>query len=204
MDTAFGAANVVTDNTFNVGLLAGASFVYLEGGSLDANALNSFISANTTTLENFVSGGGRLLINAAPNQGGSFSLGFGETLNFSYPSYSTASYTGTVNAAGVAAGLTNGGIATNYRANYFAHATLTGPATSLIDGSNGSVFASETYGSGLVAFGGQTDIGAYAPHLLLNELTYVSAAPVPEPETYAIMLVGLGLIGLMAPRNKSV
>jgi len=30
-----------------------------------------------------------------------------------------------------------------------------------------------------------------------------SLAPVPEPETYALMLAGLGLVGFMARRRKS-
>jgi len=35
-----------------------------------------------------------------------------------------------------------------------------------------------------------------------HELVNTVAAPVPEPETYAMLLVGLGLIGFTAMRRK--
>ena len=37
--------------------------------------------------------------------------------------------------------------------------------------------------------------------VLMDEVSFV-AAPVPEPETYALMLTGLGMIGFMARRRK--
>jgi len=38
----------------------------------------------------------------------------------------------------------------------------------------------------------------------MRPMLSVEVAPVPEPETYALMLAGLGLVGFMARRRKSV
>ncbi len=37
---------------------------------------------------------------------------------------------------------------------------------------------------------------------MMRDLGYSAVTPVPEPETYAMMLVGLGLIGAIARRRK--
>jgi hypothetical protein len=53
---------------------------------------------------------------------------------------------------------------------------------------------------------GQYHIDFYGTTAGLNGGTYsasVSLAPVPEPETYAMMLAGLGALGFMARRRKS-
>jgi outer membrane lipase/esterase len=39
-------------------------------------------------------------------------------------------------------------------------------------------------------------------HRALGDAFYAATAPVPEPETYAMMLMGLGLLGLVARRRK--
>ena len=39
--------------------------------------------------------------------------------------------------------------------------------------------------------------------LAIDNFTFASAAPVPEPETYAMLLAGLGLIGAIARRHKA-
>jgi hypothetical protein len=36
----------------------------------------------------------------------------------------------------------------------------------------------------------------------MMKVTYDFAAPIPEPETYAMLLAGLGLLGIAARRRK--
>ncbi len=49
---------------------------------------------------------------------------------------------------------------------------------------------------------GAGEYGEWSVNLAEGSITY--AAPVPEPETYALMLAGLGLVGFMARRRKAV
>ncbi|WP_159604948.1 PEP-CTERM sorting domain-containing protein [Hydrogenophaga sp. PBL-H3] len=44
--------------------------------------------------------------------------------------------------------------------------------------------------------------GTWSFDTLQNQLIYSSAAPVPEPETYALLLAGLGLMGTIARRRR--
>jgi len=39
--------------------------------------------------------------------------------------------------------------------------------------------------------------------MLIDNLQYNAAAAVPEPETYALMLTGLGIMGWVARRKKN-
>lgn len=212
MSAVFGAANW-SKSGYNIADFSGAKFVFLDGSDNNANELSSFIGGNQSFLENYVAGGGHLFINSAPNEGGTFSLGFGVTLNYDFAHQSTHSSVATINTAGVSAGLTYGDIATEYTGNFFSHATVTGPLTSLIDGSAGSIFSVMDWGSGFVAFGGQTTTNFHDPvvdarGLLANELAYVASVPfvtplpIPEPEIYAMLLAGLGLLGFVARRRK--
>lgn len=46
------------------------------------------------------------------------------------------------------------------------------------------------------------DLVITGQHWALDNLTYNNTAPIPEPETYAMLLAGLGLLGFAARRRK--
>ena len=209
MNSAFGANNWTRVNDYTVGMFTGANFVFMDGSNSNANQLSSFLLANDAVVSEFVNNGGHLFLNSAPNQGSSYNMGFGVTLH--YPN--NYSSTVTVTDAGVAAGLTTGGLATNYSGNQFGHATVSGGGISdLIEGLSGTVFGAKAVGAGFVAFGGQTTTNFHSPKpdsaaLLVNELLYVADGAgagaqneIPEPSTLA--LFGLGLAGVAALRRR--
>lgn len=68
--------------------------------------------------------------------------------------------------------------------------------TLLSDDGNGNIASDIGYNSpALPNYGGQWSYGETSAQFV--------AAPVPEPETYALMLAGLGLVGFMARRRKA-
>lgn len=63
------------------------------------------------------------------------------------------------------------------------------------DGLSFSGLAAGTYALAVTGFTSGSMGGAYAGVL--------AAAPVPEPETYALMLAGLGIVGFIASRRRN-
>ncbi len=202
MDTAFGAGNWSKYNGFTMGAFgADTEFMFIDGSDGNANAFSSFLSSNQAAIQNYVAGGGRLFLNAAPNQGSTFAMGFGVTLN--YPDFTGAGQAGAT-AAGTASGIFSG-ISSTYNGGWFSHASVSGAGlTSFMDNQNGkSVFAGMNFGQGYAAFGGMTlpyyhtpkgDAYALRAHMLEFVAEQGSAAAdVPEPAS--LFLFGIGLLG---------
>ena len=178
----------------------GTQFVFIDGSDGNGIACTNYINANITAIENWVNAGGRLFLNAAPNNGGIQNWGFGGvTLNYQ-------------NLIPAAANAVPGVLITNllhpinlgpylpvdpngvYTANYFAHADVVNAGTTLIHNAvnpTQSVCSEMIYGNGLVCFGGMTTtnwhnnvaplVNQHAVNLRKNILFYVAGAPLPTP-----------------------
>ncbi len=157
-------------------------FIYMEGSDLSANALNAFLNTNRLTLQSWVTNGGSLFLNAAPNQGGNINFGFGVTLNYdSNYLYSSGSAVSPDNP------MFNGPfqpVGTYWTGNRFAHASITGSGlTPLItDPGSGANLLCEVYASlGHALFGGMTSDYFQAPapqaaNLRANIIAYANSA----------------------------
>ena len=189
------------------------AFIFMEGGDNNANALNAFLTANSAAIASYVSSGGRLFINAAPNEGGNINFGFGVTLN----------YAGDPTSADIASPLAPGNpifvgpkvpVTTNYTGDHYAHAFLTGPLTGVVQGNPGQiVFGTLTSGSGLVGLGGMTTTNFHSPNpqaanLRANMIALISGAsgdfsvPTLQPISLAVLAGALALLALVAFRMR--
>jgi uncharacterized repeat protein (TIGR01451 family) len=153
-------------------------FIFMEGSDADALELQAFLTANISTIQNWVSAGGRLFLNAAPNEGTGMSFGFGVTLL--YPEYTpigTAAdplhliFQGPFTPIGV-----------SWSGNSFGHGTVSGTGLTALITNNATghiVLGQKLYGSGLVLFGGMTTDNYHSPqpqgsNLRANILDYTA------------------------------
>lgn len=169
MDTVFGAGGWddlrMADGA--APFTSGAhDFIFLEGGDETANELSAYLSTYRTEIETFVSSGGALLLNAAPNQGGDIDYGFGG-VTLTYPAF-----TNSVVAASAGHPVFNGPftpVVTAYSANFFGHAVVGNGLSPIIIGAPGDGNEGETvlgergFGSGLVVLGGMTTDNFHDP-----------------------------------------
>ncbi len=167
MNAVFGVGNYQTLN-FNAAAPATVfapttQFVFLEGSDGNATAMNTYVTANLSIIENWVNAGGRLFINAAPNQGGNMNWGFGGTILDYSNAQSNVTATNPTHPIFMGPSLPT---ATSMTGNSYSHAHVTGTGlTQIITGSGLNVLAGKQWGSGYVMFGGITSPNYHTPQL---------------------------------------
>lgn len=165
MDNVYGAGSWV-QASFSVDpvvVFAGSTpFVMLQGSDQNATALNSFYTTNQNMIENWVYNGGRLFINAAPNQGANIDLGFDNT-TLNYPYYATSMIAvNTQDSIFLGPYLP---VAYFYNGNFSSHSYFTGSGldTLLKDSLGHAQLVHKHWGLGDVYFGGLTEPNWWTP-----------------------------------------
>ncbi len=163
-------------------------FIFMDGSDIGTNALITFINNNASAMENWVSNGGSLFIDAAPNTG---------PATFSYDGYTFArnNFSDSVSAADASHPIFNGPftpVATAYTGDSFGHAYISGPSLTplIVDngGTHGTVLGTYTSGSGFTMLGGMTVPPFHSPepdadNLLANILYYANSQGQPANPT---------------------
>lgn len=170
-------------------------FVFMEGGDGTQTEFENYLTANSATILNWVSGGGQLLLQEAGwNTPSTYTFGPGTfTLDYGY----TLSPCGTLTAAGVAA---FPGTPVSQCGNYLAHEYISGTGltnfmTSNNDGVS-SIVSGIKYGNGYIMYSGLTDSQFHNAGGSLNQdvIAYTYKVSLPEPGT--LVMFGSGLLGL--------
>ncbi len=211
MDQAFGAGNWadlrMADGAGPFQVDSGFRFIFLEGGDVTANELNTYLQTHRAQIENFVSAGGALLLNAAPNQGGNIDFGFGG-VELIYPAFSNNVVAADPNHPVF---LEPEPVATAFSGSFFGHAILGNGLNPILIGAPGDDQAGEivlgemTFGNGRVLLGGMTTHNFHAPGadaatLRANIIVHAAdgAEVTPPPPALAVPIFGLpGLIALI-------
>ncbi len=190
MNSVFGPEGTGWNRAFFETLDPGATFtpdncfVFLEGSDSHAAELETFLTANITLIENWVASGGKLLLNAAPNEGDGMSFGFdGTTLTYAY-------FTSNATVGAVGHPIFSGPftpVGTDWTGSSFGHAIVSGTGLTnvIVDLFNptAAVLTEKSWGSGTVMFGGMTTNNFHSPlteaaNLRANILSYLSCTPV--------------------------
>lgn len=209
MNAAFGAGtwNDIMSPA-DAATVTGDSFLYFEGGDGTTNAMESFLDANGAALLDFLTGGGHIFINAAPNVGNGFSFG-GLTLNYG------DGYCGSGCNAVDPAHPIFAGAGTSFGGSSFSHGTVSGGTALITDSRSGKALLAElSVGEGMLFMGSMTTTnfhrGGDPRALRANILTYAAdgaalaqTPQVPLPAALPLLAAGLGGLTLVRARRKA-
>jgi hypothetical protein len=137
-------------------------YIFMDGSDNGTRELATFLSQNLQSIEDWVYAGGKLFLNAAPNEGSNFGIGFGGVaLQDGYDSDDVTIASGqSTHPIFVGPGVCG----TDWTGSSFAHAIIDGPATPLIVNPGKSSVCSElVWGSGKAIFGAMTITGYQQP-----------------------------------------
>lgn len=209
MDDAFGPGNW-TDaaSPADAAALTGDSFLYFEGGATTTNAMEAFLDANSAALMSFLTAGGNILINAAPNQGNGLGFG-GLTLNY------RDGFCGQGCDAVDTAHPIFADAGTSFSGNSFSHGTVSGGTALIRDSSSGKALLAElSVGAGTLFMGSMTTTNFHRdgdPRALrANILTYAAdgaalaqTPQVPLPAALPMLAAGIGGLSLLRARRRA-
>lgn len=209
MNAAFGAGNWADiASPVDTSALTGESFVYFEGGDSTTDAMEKFLDDNAAALLTFLTNGGHILINAAPNQGDGLSFG-GLTLNYS------DGYCGSGCNAVDPMHPIFAGAGTSFGGSSFSHGTVSGGTALIEDSNTGKALLAElSVGAGTLFMGSMTTTNFHRngdpAALRANILTYaadgamVTETPqVPLPAALPLLAAGLGGLSMLRARRKT-
>ena len=173
MNAVFGVGNWIQANfAANPAFIfvPGTQFVFIEGGDGNGIGCTNYINANIALIESWVNAGGRLFLNAAPNNGGIQNWGFGGTvlnyMNLIPPATITLPLHPIVLGPNLPTQL-------SYNGNYFAHANVQNGGTTVIHNTNNpadAILTEKAWGAGIVMFVGMNTTNWHTPFLEASNL----------------------------------
>jgi Ca2+-binding RTX toxin-like protein len=187
LDDVFGAANWDLF-TFESGdttpfTSGGYQVAFMEGSDNCAIEMADYIADNNAVIEAFVTAGGSLWQNSAPNEGVDFTLSFGATLDYDGGVDENVNVTWLDTAHPIFNGSFQP-VAVDMTGDAYAHATIAGDSGTELqrgDDTAAPVLTEKREGAGLILYGGQTTTNFHDPqpearNLRRNILEYLALA----------------------------
>ena len=184
MDSVFGSGSWddLRFETFDIADVHTYTFIFMEGGSGNAEGIKDFLADNLRCVEEWVASGGRLLLNAAPTSAGNIDFGFGGVLHLSGYNVDSVNIVAHPILSGPFQPVSNSFTGLSYFARSVIQEPVFDPIIPIIvdsTNSNRFVLAEKTYQNGLVVFGAMTPTDSHslpveAFNLLNNVLSYTA------------------------------